>query len=874
MDVTHILIVKDGADDPVDGIYANLSNDPAIRLAIPVPLDVEAGIEAVRSDPSIQVVLIIGREVRIPGIVAAIRQAQPNIHLVALALETGTANLSLRDPNFDELNRVIHSLALPAGPRRERGKVLHFTARLPTRDRRAETKMEAPSDIPRDPVPPRNRPVVAIAQIDPISVDAIDLALEWVEEATRVLVAIWSTREEESVGFALSWAALDRWLTDIARLIDAADDKPERCFRRLVAALEQADHAHVALARLYQRVDRDLLAFKVVLIAAAADLDIRFHRLFGALHDDFGRRYPSVGLACAILAAGHRGVSPARIRAELATNPHLRRLGVMRAARPLVDSADAPLRLAAATVDWLLTGDDDALAGAEARRLLRPAPVEAGRLLSAERVRRVRAAVRHALIGQDGNRVRAIMLDGSAPDWIRVEAAKIGDLPIVIGPPVEQLVPEALAAAIADIAVVAHLSGRRVLVDLEGTAGDALWQALSAGWTLFDQPPFVIADNPEHRLALAPQPHIVVVDLPAPTRKDRRDVVAVAIAEFGGGDDAIDRIADGFPVQLDAVPQAVVVALAVAAANGRPNRPDTADWLSGFRRIAGARLPALARRIEPPVRSAYDDTSPLDAVVLPQAQRDQVAELVSHVRHSRFVLEDWGYAALTDGQGIAALFSGDSGTGKTTAAHAIAAELGADLYAIDLAQVVSKYIGETEKNLDLIFDDAQRAGAVLLFDEADALFGKRSPVSDARDRYANIEVAHLLQRIQRFTGLALLTTNHADNLDPAFARRLRFRIEFPRPTAGDRLTIWEKSFPASLRSEPFDLRGIAFAFDLTGGTIRQMAIHAAMLAAARGGLIRFADVVSGVRSQLVRLGHFPDLARLDAIASRPRAEAA
>jgi SpoVK/Ycf46/Vps4 family AAA+-type ATPase len=198
----------------------------------------------------------------------------------------------------------------------------------------------------------------------------------------------------------------------------------------------------------------------------------------------------------------------------------------------------------------------------------------------------------------------------------------------------------------------------------------------------------------------------------------------------------------------------------------------------------GRGCPTLARRIEPPATDTGDDESPLDTVVLPAAQRDQLAELISHVRHSRVVLEDWGYAALTDGQGIAALFSGDSGTGKTTAAHAIAAELGADLYAIDLAQVVSKYIGETEKNLDLIFDDAQRAGAVLLFDEADALFGKRSAVSDARDRYANIEVAHLLQRIQRFTGLALLTTNHADNLDPAFTRPVALPDRVPTADRG------------------------------------------------------------------------------------------
>ncbi|WBY07649.1 hypothetical protein PIB19_20450 [Sphingomonas sp. 7/4-4] len=264
------------------------------------------------------------------------------------------------------------------------------------------------------------------------------------------------------------------------------------------------------------------------MIAAAGDLDIRFHRLFGALHDDFARRYASVGLACAIIAAGTKGVSPAKVRGELATNPHLRRLGLTRAAGPLVDSAEAPLRLAATMIDWLLTGDADALSGPEARRLRRPAKAEAARLLSADRLRRVRASVRHALVGRDGDRVSAIMLAGSAPDWIRVEAAEISEPAMIIGPAAGETNAEVLAGALTDIADAAFLSGRRVVADLDGDGpeGDALWQVLTASWDLFDQPPYVIADNPERRLATAPQPHIVVADLPAdperPPRHDRR----------------------------------------------------------------------------------------------------------------------------------------------------------------------------------------------------------------------------------------------------------------------------------------------------------------------------------------------------------------
>jgi len=188
------------------------------------------------------------------------------------------------------------------------------------------------------------------------------------------------------------------------------------------------------------------------------------------------------------------------------------------------------------------------------------------------------------------------------PDWIRVEAAEINQPALIAGPAAGELAPEALAAALADIAAAAFLSGSRVIFDLDGesAASDALWQALTASWGLFDQPPFVIADNPARRLIAAPEPHIVVADLPVPTRKERLDAVAAALAGLGCADDAlVNRITDGFPVPLEAMPQAVVVALAQAAANGRPNRPDTADWPRRRRATADAGTPGRAAAARP-----------------------------------------------------------------------------------------------------------------------------------------------------------------------------------------------------------------------------------------------------------------------------------
>jgi len=231
----------------------------------------------------------------------------------------------------------------------------------------------------------------------------------------------------------------------------------------------------------------------------------------------------------------------------------------------------------------------------------------------------------------------------------------------------------------------------------------------------------------------------------------------------------------------------------------------------------------LAQAIEP--RAGWDD------LVLPQAQQRTLEQIAVHARHRVTVHHDWGFAAKsTRGLGIATLFWGDSGTGKTLAAEVLANTLGLALYRIDLSAVVSKYIGETEKNLRKVFDAAEETGAILLFDEADALFGKRSEVKDSHDRYANIEVSYLLQRMEAYRGLAILTTNHKAALDTAFQRRLRFVVHFPFPDAAQREAIWRTVFPHSTPLGEIDYTALA-RLNVAGGSIRNIALNAAFLAA-------------------------------------------
>ncbi|MGP1680421.1 MAG: ATP-binding protein [Burkholderiales bacterium] len=282
---------------------------------------------------------------------------------------------------------------------------------------------------------------------------------------------------------------------------------------------------------------------------------------------------------------------------------------------------------------------------------------------------------------------------------------------------------------------------------------------------------------------------------------------------------ALDGIASQF--RLSARPiqsQGARLAPALLASD----QPDTLMW-SACRSMGRSKLDELAQRVE--AVAGWDD------LVLPAAQKATLRQIGAHVKNRLKVHLEWGFSDKgARGLGISALFAGESGTGKTMAAEVLARELQLDLYRIDLSSVVSKYIGETEKNLRRVFDAAEESGAILLFDEADALFGKRSEVKDSHDRYANIEVSYLLQRMEAYRGLAILTTNLKASLDAAFQRRLRFVMHFPFPDQAMREAIWRGAFPSRTPLGSIDCSKLA-RLSVAGGSIRNIAINAAFCAA-------------------------------------------
>lgn len=273
--------------------------------------------------------------------------------------------------------------------------------------------------------------------------------------------------------------------------------------------------------------------------------------------------------------------------------------------------------------------------------------------------------------------------------------------------------------------------------------------------------------------------------------------------------------------------------------------------IAGCREESSQKLAELAVKVE--TRHSWD------FLILPEDQKTQLRELCNHMKFRSLVYEDWAYHTRVAAPGLNALFSGPPGTGKTLAASIIANELGLDLYKIDLSTVVSKYIGETEKNLSKIFKEAEASNAVLFFDEADSLFGKRSAVRDAHDRYANIQVGYLLQKMEEFPGMTILASNLIENIDDAFMRRLHFSVDFPFPAAPERERIWRVSFPEQAPlADDIDYEKLGKRLKVPGGNIRNIALHAAFHAAADNSSITIRHIARAAKREYEKEGRSLD----------------
>lgn len=339
------------------------------------------------------------------------------------------------------------------------------------------------------------------------------------------------------------------------------------------------------------------------------------------------------------------------------------------------------------------------------------------------------------------------------------------------------------------------------------------------------------------------------IPVPAPGFEERRRLWQAALGDSAPPVEVIDQLSSRFRLDTQTIADAARRAKGMARARDPASprlRPE--DLFAAARAQSAPIVGEMASRVE--LRHGWDD------LVLPDETLTVLHELAMFVEHRQLVYETWGFGRkLANGNGIITLFAGDSGTGKTLAASVLASHLQLDLYRIDLSGVVSKYIGETEKNLQSVFEQASRSNAILFFDEADALFGKRSEVRDAHDRYANVEVAYLLQRMEEYEGVAILATNLRSNIDEAFTRRMHFVVDFPFPDERLRERLWHTLIPPEApRQDDIDFEFLARNFRLTGGNIRNIVLAAAFLAANDGASLAMRHIIHATRREYQKLG--------------------
>jgi ATP-dependent 26S proteasome regulatory subunit len=629
------------------------------------------------------------------------------------------------------------------------------------------------------------------------------------------------------------------------------------------------------LATLAERLDLDEFEARALLLAAAVDFDSGYERVFAYLHDDLTRRRPSIALALLLLCE----TADASLDRRIAFEPgsRLRRYG-------LIDLVAPAGPVPAGWPSCALVPGDDVLAFLLGYDALAPTLSSASvRIEAADcaahdmdvESRRLTRLMQEAR--SDQQPIGLHLYGGSAASQegaLRAAAAMLArpviraDVEALLQSP-DPRVPARLARQCVMRDAVLLLSG---VPETPRPELDAARHALAM--TLRDMGVSIVASGAAST-PLWPDdgpvagPPLMPVAFTHPTLEERRagwraatqGLIALSAEEL---DDFSTLTLPRHGVER-AVTQATQHARVRAAASseGQP-LATAADLMAAVRAESGTDLRRMAVRIEP--RAGWED------LVLPADQSEQLHEICAYARRRHHVFERWGFARVSPRRGLAVLLCGPSGTGKTLAAEVIAGALGLDVFKINIARLVSKYIGDTERNLERVFGAAQAAPCVLFFDEADALFGKRSEVKDAHDRYANIEVGYLLQKMEDFEGIVVLASNLRGNIDEAFARRMQFTVDFPLPGERERRLIWERHLPseAPLASD-VDVPFLSRTFELSGGNIRNIAVAAAMLAAEEHGPIAMAHLRRAVRRELHKAGRafadFPWPAGVEAAAS-------
>jgi hypothetical protein len=661
-------------------------------------------------------------------------------------------------------------------------------------------------------------------------------------------------------------------LAEISRRIKALHDE---IGARLASSVEQG--VFLSLHQLARIFALSPFEVQVVVICLAPELDRKYDRLYAYVQDDITRKRPSVDLVLSLLCDTQ--AERWRARHAFSVAAPLFRAGILH----MLDDHQSPsgssdlarfIRLDPRILNFLLENNsvDDRLAGITT--IYRPElPIDHILVEPAVKARLLNLTRRHFSARPADRRRLVVYLHGPYGVGKRDLALGIcGQLSCsMLHLDLELLLAEAEVETLLRLAfreglllqVALYLANLDILLKEELKASATL-KALSRVLAEYGWLTFLAGERPWSPRGLFEHAVFHALELPAPDVGLREAVWKQALEhQLPGAHSAwAAPLANHFRLTPGQIRDAAECALNQRAARGGREQVALLDLYAACRSQSNQKLGELAVKIEP--RYGWED------IVLPPEKLAQLKEIGAQVHRRYRVFGEWGFdKKLAHGKGLSVLFSGPSGTGKTMAAEVIARELQLDLYKIDLSGVISKYIGETEKNLSKIFQEAETSNAILFFDEADALFGKRTAVSDAHDRYANIETSYLLQKMEQYEGVVILATNLSENMDPAFLRRLRFIVEFPFPDEASRLRIWRTHFPeAAPVSEEIDYEYLSRQFKISGGNIKNIVLNSAFLAAQDGGVIGMAHILHGTWREFEKIGKL--WSETDASPSRPR----
>jgi SpoVK/Ycf46/Vps4 family AAA+-type ATPase len=605
------------------------------------------------------------------------------------------------------------------------------------------------------------------------------------------------------------------------------------------------------LGQMAARLGLDDADLTIAVLALAPDVDLRYERIYGYLQDDVTRKRPGMDLVAGLLCAdvAQRAALLARFNPQ---SPLMRFNVLERRAAADMPLLARPLALDGLWRNFILGSDElDPVLARFARlvpagdRGIDEAPVEPKAADTAKAMARDavagKAGLRLLLVGPHGAGKAAFAAGLAHELGLRLLVLDMRDMGSATE--VRETLERARMAS-ALLGALLYIHGAAQLSQRDPQLQRAMVETLAASRSWFVLS--LTASLPQtHTPALGARQ--ISLELPSPAARQAlwRTSLRASDVEVDGED--LERLALRFRLSAAQIEQAVCETTMLLPLEG-PRRATGAQLAAAARSLCGEELARLAQRINPVASFG-------DLIATPEADA-QLRELCARVAIREAVRSDWTRGSVhARSGGVTALFAGPSGTGKTLAAEVIAHELGYDLFRIDLSAIVSKYIGETEKNLDRVFAAAEHANAVLFFDEADALFGKRSEVKDAHDRYANIEIAYLLQKMEQFDGLAILATNLKQNLDDAFARRLTFSVNFAFPEASERRRLWDTLWPAlAPRADDVDLDWFAQEYRLSGGNIRNTVLAAVHLAAANGQVVSREHLLHATRREYQKLG--------------------